>query len=265
MAEERPAVLIVDDRPNWRALFSDLLEDRYDVTSVGSYEEALKALERESPFCVAVVDIRLNDEDRASEDGLRLLERLKEQGTNSIIVTGYPTIETVKKALRLGAFEYLEKYPEDGMSFDTGRFRKIIHEAVDDAMLKQWREAYVVARFEGVTPDKPLEVGQHYTLSLSLEDSPGENSSLMIEIYRSRESIMEVTIDVSSMKVQPGEYRRWTIPADGHAEPLRTTLIPQKPGTQRVIIYLKVNGRPVPSLEKKSEVIAAITRDNPEV
>ena len=133
----KPAVLIVDDQPNWRELLFDLLAGEYEVVSVGSYEEALQKLDRGSSFHVAVVDIRLNDKDRTNEDGLRLLERLKEQGTSSIIVTGYPSTRTTKEALRLGAFEYLEKYPEDGMVFDPGRFREIVRNAVDDAKKQQ--------------------------------------------------------------------------------------------------------------------------------
>ena len=127
MTQER--VLIVDDQPNWLSLFSDLLEDEYDVTSMGSYNEAVKVLERDPPFRVAVVDIRLDDKDRLNEDGLRLLEHLK--GVTSIVVTGYPTVRTQKKAWNLGAFDYIEKYPEDGKGFNAENFRQVVRNAVN--------------------------------------------------------------------------------------------------------------------------------------
>jgi ActR/RegA family two-component response regulator len=142
----KEAVLIVDDQPNWRKLLSELLEDAYEVTSVGKYAEALDALlAQDPPFHVAVVDIRLDDKDRANEDGLRLIAELNSMGrcTTTIVVTGYPTLRTVKKALQdLGAFEYLEKYPEDGNAFDHVSFREKVREAVDDAE-KQRQEPFV--------------------------------------------------------------------------------------------------------------------------
>ena len=132
MAEKRPAVLIVDDKPSWRELFSDLLEDEYEVASVGSYKEALRALDREPPFQVAVVDIRLDDKDQSNEDGLRLVERINQRkaGTKTVMVTGYPSIRTTKKAFRdLKVFDYIEKYPEDGRGFDVKTFRQIVSDA----------------------------------------------------------------------------------------------------------------------------------------
>lgn len=132
MTEQRPAVLIVDDQPNWRGLFTDLLENEYEIASVGSYEEALRAVDRDPPFRVAVVDIRLDDKDQSNEDGLRLIERINQRklGTKIVIVTGYPTIRTAKKAFRdLNAFDYIEKYPEDGKGFDSKIFRKTVRDA----------------------------------------------------------------------------------------------------------------------------------------
>jgi len=132
MTEKRPAVLIVDDQPNWRELFSDLLEDEYDVVSVGSYEEALRALDRKPPFRVAVVDIRLEDRDPSNEEGLRLIEQINQRraGTSTIIVTGYPAIRTIKMAFQdLKVSDYIEKYPEDGTSFDMRAFRRSVSEA----------------------------------------------------------------------------------------------------------------------------------------
>ncbi len=136
MAEGKPAVLIVDDQPNWRSLFSDLLEDEYEVVGVGSYEEALRALERDPPFRVAVVDIRLDDKDSGNEDGLRLIERINaERGApKTIVVTGYPTLRTTRIAFReLGVFDYIEKYPESGKGFDPVGFRKTVRDAIEES------------------------------------------------------------------------------------------------------------------------------------
>jgi DNA-binding NtrC family response regulator len=137
MTEQKAAVLIVDDQPNWRNLFSDLLEDEYQVTSVESYQEALEALKRDPPFHVAVVDIRLDDQDRSNEDGLCLIEEIKREKkpTKTIIVTGYPTFRTSRRAFRdLGVSDYVEKYPEDGKAFDVAGFRRAVSEAVKSSI-----------------------------------------------------------------------------------------------------------------------------------
>lgn len=130
-------VLIVDDQPNWRELFHELLLGEYEVASASSYSEAMETLlAQDPPFHVAVVDIRLTEEIPGDNQGLELVQRLNEFGnyTNTIIVTGYPTIQTVKRSLRdLAAFEFLEKYPEDGDGFDYLSFRKIVRRAAADA------------------------------------------------------------------------------------------------------------------------------------
>ncbi len=129
--EDKPAVLVVDDQPNWRSLFSDLLEDEYEVVSVGSYEEALEALEkRDPPFRVAVVDIRLDERDEANEAGLSLLEHLRKKGTKSVIVTGYSTGEKARNAFKSGAYDYIEKVRSDGGDF-VENFRKVIRDAAE--------------------------------------------------------------------------------------------------------------------------------------
>lgn len=128
----KPAVLIVDDQSNWRGTFSDLLKDEYEVACVENYEEGLGALARVPPFRAAIVDIRLDDKDQANEDGLRLLEQLNGKGINAIVVTGYPTVRTMKKALhQLWAFDYIEKYPDDGQGFDYLGFRQTVRKAVN--------------------------------------------------------------------------------------------------------------------------------------
>lgn len=184
MTEERPAVLIVDDQPNWRELFSDLLEDEYEVTGAGNYEEALRALDQDPPLCVAVVDVRLDDKDPANEDGLRLIERINQRkaGTKTVIVTGYPAIRTVRKAFRdLKVFEYIEKYPEDGKGFDMKTFRQIVRDAAKES--------------GDPTPDRPRQEAASV-----VEDEPHQRGTLS--------EAMEAVKSI----VQPISTRRWRKP-----------------------------------------------------
>lgn len=139
-------VFIVEDHPNWLELFTELLEDEYNVTTAKSYTEGMEALlTSDSPFHVVISDIRLEDRDPTNEEGLRLLAELDKVSdfTQSVVVTGYPSIRTAKKSLRLlNAFEYILKFPEDGSGFDHKQFRKVVRDAADEAE-KQRPDAFV--------------------------------------------------------------------------------------------------------------------------
>lgn len=135
-------VLIVDDHSNWRDLFKDLLVDEYEATPAGSYSEAVEALldNQEHPFHVAILDIRLDDTKPANEQGLKLADQLKKMTryTNTIIVTGYPTVHTMREAFQeLTVFDYVEKYPESGGPFDRKRFRDVVDRAARDARTRR--------------------------------------------------------------------------------------------------------------------------------
>ena len=92
--------------------------------------------------------IRLDDTNEANEDGLRLLGEIQKLGEDIsvIVITGYPSINTVRKALRdFEAFEYVEKYPADGSQFNLREFRQTVRKAVYEAQ-RQRPTSYARAR-----------------------------------------------------------------------------------------------------------------------
>ncbi len=135
------SVLVIDDQANWRELLVELLSDEFYVTSAKDYEGALKAIQNQNPpFHVVVTDIRLIDEEVGNEDGLKLIEYLNKRGdeTRTIVVTGYATLGTAKRALSaLDAYDYLEKRPSDGSSFNITEFQAIVHRAAEDVEEKR--------------------------------------------------------------------------------------------------------------------------------
>ncbi len=135
--ERRPAVLVVDDQRAWREFLTELLTDEYDVAQAVNYETAFgAALGQNPPFHACIVDIRLIDSDPQNVDGLHLISALNRLGrfTNTIVVTGYASISTAKRALqKLDAFDYIEKNPADRSGFDPVHFRKLVRSAVEDA------------------------------------------------------------------------------------------------------------------------------------
>jgi ActR/RegA family two-component response regulator len=143
-------ILIVEDYPNWRDFMVQLLEDEFDVTKAENYEEAINIIQNQVlPFHVIVADIRLRDNDQDNKDGLRLVEEVNRisRFTKAIVITGYPSVDTTKEAIRkLRVFEYLEKSPWDD-SFDPFLFCKTVREAADNAEKEQNLFAFVLMPF----------------------------------------------------------------------------------------------------------------------
>jgi two-component system response regulator HydG len=99
-------ILLVEDNESLRAgIRVSLEESGYAVQEAATGEEAVQKLETES-FHVVVSDIRLGD-----LTGVDVLKKAKEVNseTEVILMTAYATVETAVQALRLGAFDYIQK------------------------------------------------------------------------------------------------------------------------------------------------------------
>jgi len=100
------AILLVEDNESLRAgIRVSLEESGYAVQEASTGEEAVQKLETD-PFHVVVTDIRLGD-----LTGVDILKKAKEVNseTEVILMTAYATVETAVQALRLGAFDYIQK------------------------------------------------------------------------------------------------------------------------------------------------------------
>ncbi len=101
-----PEILVVDDEKSILESLRDILEDEgYTVRCVETGEEALREVE-ENPPDLVLLDIWL-----PGIDGMEVLARLR-QGHPSlpiIMISGHGTIELAVKAVKLGAFDFLEK------------------------------------------------------------------------------------------------------------------------------------------------------------
>lgn len=99
-------VLILDDEEGFRKEIGEYLSHReFHVLSAGLPSEALDLLDN-NPIDIAVFDIRLPE-----MDGITLLKKVKENypEVEVIMMTGYGEMESVIKALRYGAADYLNK------------------------------------------------------------------------------------------------------------------------------------------------------------
>ncbi len=99
-------VLVIDDEKAIRETLSEILTDEgYAVTSVESGEEGLKRLKEEN-FDLAFLDVWLRD-----RDGLSILEAAdgRLQDVPVVMISGHANVETAVRAVRLGAYDFLEK------------------------------------------------------------------------------------------------------------------------------------------------------------
>ena len=102
----KATVLIVDDEAGVRSALSGVLRDEgYVVEAVESGEACLDRAAR-APYDVIVLDIWL-----PGMDGLATLARLRERRVDApvVMISGHGNIESAVKAIKLGAYDFVEK------------------------------------------------------------------------------------------------------------------------------------------------------------
>ncbi len=104
--------LIVDDSETTRELMAAYLSDfDYDVDSAEDVKSALKRMGSKS-YDVVITDKNMPGLDPDDhEGGMILLEYIQKNmpGTEAIMMTGFATVETSIRAMKMGAFDYLTK------------------------------------------------------------------------------------------------------------------------------------------------------------
>jgi two-component system nitrogen regulation response regulator NtrX len=102
----KTTILIVDDEPGVRAALSGVLRDEgYAVEAVASGEACLDRMTRGG------VDLIVLDVWLPGMDGLATLARLRERQVDAqvVLISGHGNIESAVRAIKLGAFDFVEK------------------------------------------------------------------------------------------------------------------------------------------------------------
>jgi DNA-binding NtrC family response regulator len=108
-------ILIVDDEEIVRTSCRRILEpEGYSVRTAGSGAEAFALLEQHE------TDVVLTDLMMPDMDGIEVLRNTREKwpGIEVVIMTGYGTVKTAVRAMKIGVFDYIEKpfTPDDLIS-----------------------------------------------------------------------------------------------------------------------------------------------------
>ena len=101
-------ILVIDDNPDIRFLICNILEDQnFKVRSAANYDQAVLEINKRLPD-LAIIDIKL---DRPDKDGIDLLKLVNKKNklTPIIMISGHATVQIAVEAIRLGAYEFIEK------------------------------------------------------------------------------------------------------------------------------------------------------------
>jgi len=119
-------ILIADDEPAITVGLAELLQlEGYETTTVSDGKDALKQI-KEKAFDIALLDLVM-----PGLDGLQVLTEIKKIGlpTTVIMISGKGSTEATVKAIKSGAYDYLDK------PVDPNRLRTIIAKALEHQSL----------------------------------------------------------------------------------------------------------------------------------
>ena len=126
MAGER--ILVVEDDKFVQRVIHDILKNRnYQVDTANSGEESIEKVGK-TDYDLVLLDIKL-----PGRDGIQTLQELMKIKPDSVVVmiTGYPTLDTAKAAITLGAADYLAKPVE------PDRLNAVLEKALIERQAKQ--------------------------------------------------------------------------------------------------------------------------------
>lgn len=121
-------ILIVDDEKDIRTLLKEILEDEgYRASEAAHSEAALAVMQQDRPKLI-ILDIWLENSDM---DGMEILEHVRKTHPDIpvLMISGHGNIEMAVKAMKLGAYEFIEK------PFNSDRLLMMIERALETGKL----------------------------------------------------------------------------------------------------------------------------------
>ena len=126
-------ILVIDDNPDIRFLVSNILEEQhYKIRTAANYDQAVLEINKRLPD-LAILDIKL---DKPDKDGIDLLKLIIKKNKNIpvIMISGHATVKVAVEAIRLGAYEFIEK------PFTKEKILNYVNRALESSLLKKEKE-----------------------------------------------------------------------------------------------------------------------------
>jgi len=126
-------ILVIDDNPDIRFLICNILEEKnFKVRSAANYDQAVLEINRRLPD-LAIIDIKLDKPDKDGIDLLKLINK-KNKLTPVIMISGHATVKIAVEAIRLGAYEFIEK------PFSKDKILNYVFRGLESASLKKEKD-----------------------------------------------------------------------------------------------------------------------------
>ena len=126
-------ILVIDDNPDIRFLICNILEEQnFKVRSAANYDQAVLEISNRLPD-LAIIDIKLDKPDKDGIDLLKLVNK-KNKLTPVIMISGHATVQIAVEAIRLGAYEFIEK------PFSKEKILNYVNRALESASLKKEKD-----------------------------------------------------------------------------------------------------------------------------
>ena len=123
-------ILVIDDNSDIRFLICNILkEQNFKVRSAANYDQAVLEINKRLPD-LAIIDIKLDKPDKDGIDLLKLVNK-KNKLTPVIMISGHATVQIAVEAIRLGAYEFIEK------PFSKEKIINYIQRALESTQLKK--------------------------------------------------------------------------------------------------------------------------------
>tara|TARA_Y100000385_G_C13056772_1_gene622390 strand:+ start:245 stop:1612 length:1368 start_codon:yes stop_codon:yes gene_type:complete len=126
-------ILVIDDNPDIRFLICNILkEQNFEVRSAANYDQAVLEINKRLPD-LAIIDIKLDKPDKDGIDLLKLVAK-KNKSTPVIMISGHATVQIAVEAIRLGAYEFIEK------PFSKEKILNYVYRAIESSDLKKEKD-----------------------------------------------------------------------------------------------------------------------------
>ena len=102
-------LLIIDDQKLYLDSLAVSVKKKFDVITASNYNEALEKLKTDVD--IALIDIRLDENDDKNVDGLKILEwiRMNKPEMSAFVMSAYREFSYAEQALNLGAKHFFKK------------------------------------------------------------------------------------------------------------------------------------------------------------
>lgn len=130
----KETILIVEDDESMRQLLTIMLgKEGYEIASASSLSQGIELLSSQE-WDLLISDLRLGYE---KEGGIKMLQRAMKHDDSLpvIVITAYATVDTAIEAMKLGAYDYIQK------PFKNDEFKLLVKRALEKKRLKDENKA----------------------------------------------------------------------------------------------------------------------------